>query len=74
VGYGNYVVIDNADGYQTLYAHLASFTVHPGEVVMQGQVLGFEGATGWATGPHLHFEVRRDGQFLNPALYLPFAA
>ena len=57
-GYGNYVVIAHANGTQTLYSHLSSNTVGGGQFVAQGQVIGYEGQTGKATGPHLHFEVR----------------
>jgi murein DD-endopeptidase MepM/ murein hydrolase activator NlpD len=57
-GYGNYVVISHANGTQTLYAHLKSVLVSPGQSVSDGQVIGYMGATGKAFGTHLHFEVR----------------
>lgn len=57
-GYGNYVVITHDNGTQTLYAHLKSSIASPGERVSAGQVIGYMGATGKATGVHLHFEVR----------------
>ena len=57
-GYGSYVVIQHANGVQTLYAHMRATVVSSGQHVMQGQVIGYVGATGKATGPHLHFEVR----------------
>lgn len=57
-GYGNYVVITHDNGIQTLYAHMTRTDVTAGESVREGQVIGFVGMTGWATGPHLHFEVR----------------
>ncbi|MBI3572202.1 M23 family metallopeptidase [Candidatus Kaiserbacteria bacterium] len=57
-GYGNYVVISDDNGTQTLYAHMTHAAVSPGEGVSAGQVIGYVGATGMATGPHLHFEVR----------------
>jgi murein DD-endopeptidase MepM/ murein hydrolase activator NlpD len=57
-GYGNYVVITHSNGSQTLYAHLRSTTVSPGQMVSNGQVIGYMGATGKAFGTHLHFEVR----------------
>jgi len=57
-GYGNYVVISHNNGTQTLYAHLSSLTVSAGVQVAQGEVIGYEGSTGKATGPHLHFEIR----------------
>jgi LysM repeat protein len=57
-GYGNYVVVQHANGTQTLYAHMSSVLVSAGDSVSQGQTIGKVGATGEATGPHLHFEVR----------------
>jgi len=57
-GYGNYVVISHANGTQTLYAHMSRVLVSAGQNVAQGDVIGKVGATGLATGPHLHFEVR----------------
>ena len=57
-GYGNYVVITHENGTQTLYAHMTHAIVSPGQYVAAGQVIGYVGATGEATGPHLHFEVR----------------
>lgn len=70
VGYGTYVVIGHPDGFVTLYAHLDGVTVHPGDLVHQGQVIGLEGSTGWSTGPHLHFEIRHLGDLLDPAPFL----
>jgi murein DD-endopeptidase MepM/ murein hydrolase activator NlpD len=70
VGYGNYVVVAHADGFVTLYGHLDSVAVKAGQVVHQGEIVGLEGSTGWSTGPHVHFEIRHDGQFLDPAPYL----
>lgn len=57
-GYGNYVVIRHDNGTQSLYAHNSSNAVSVGETVTQGQVIGYMGATGKATGTHLHFEIR----------------
>jgi len=70
VGYGNYVVIAHPDGFVTLYGHLDSVAVKAGQVVHQGEIVGLEGSTGWSTGPHVHFEIRHNGQFLDPAPYL----
>ncbi len=70
-GYGNVVVLDNGGGVSTLYAHQSRIEVHVGETVTQGQVIGLVGMTGWATGPHVHFEIRVDGVPKNPVLYLP---
>jgi murein DD-endopeptidase MepM/ murein hydrolase activator NlpD len=57
-GYGNYVVITHPNGTQTLYAHMTNAIVVTGQVVSNGEIIGFVGKTGFATGPHLHFEVR----------------
>jgi murein DD-endopeptidase MepM/ murein hydrolase activator NlpD len=69
-GYGNAVVIDHGNGLATLYAHQSALSVRPGQSVKVGQVVGFVGATGFATGPHLHFEVRVKGTPVDPLLYL----
>ena len=60
-GYGNCVIVDHGDGVTTLYGHCSQLLVTAGQSVSQGQVIALVGATGLATGPHLHFEVRRDG-------------
>ncbi|RSK34423.1 LysM peptidoglycan-binding domain-containing protein [Bhargavaea beijingensis] len=65
-GYGNRVVVDHGNGYTTLYAHLESISVKPGQKLAQGQKLGVMGNTGNSTGVHLHFEVRKNGQLINP--------
>jgi len=59
--YGNYVTIDHPGSYRTIYAHLLSDSVSPGQKVTKGQVIGKMGSTGNSSGPHLHFEVRRNG-------------
>ncbi|MBQ9484237.1 MAG: peptidoglycan DD-metalloendopeptidase family protein [Ruminiclostridium sp.] len=64
--YGMYVVIDHGNGYQTLYAHCSAIYVSVGQVVNKGDCIAAVGATGWATGPHLHFEVRKDGVRIDP--------
>lgn len=67
-GYGLHVVLDHGDGLTTLYAHLSSITVHDGDDVAAGDVIGLVGSSGNSTGPHLHFEVRRDGIAEDPTL------
>lgn len=63
--YGNYVKIDHGNGYATLYAHASSRLVQPGQWVSKGQVIAKVGSTGNSTGPHLHFEVQRNGTRIN---------
>jgi murein DD-endopeptidase MepM/ murein hydrolase activator NlpD len=70
-GYGNMVMIDHGNGYQTLYAHLSQINVRCGQSVGQGQLIAYAGSTGNSTGPHLHFEVRYGGGFINPWTVLP---
>ena len=70
-GYGNYTCIDHGGGLSTCYAHQRSFAVAQGQHVSQGQVIGYSDCTGYCFGPHLHFEVRIDGQVRNPLDYLP---
>ncbi len=65
-GFGNVVMVKHAGGQTTVYAHLSRIHVKRGQSVMQGQTLGLVGATGWATGPHLHFEFRVNGQHKDP--------
>ncbi len=68
-GYGNYVVVDHGGGISTLYAHCSSTIVYEGQTVNKGDVLGYVGMTGWATGNHLHFEVRVNGTAVDPFGY-----
>lgn len=70
-GYGNMVMIDHGNGYATLYAHLSAISVRCGQSVYQGGAIGAAGSTGNSTGPHLHFEVRYFGGFINPHFVLP---
>ena len=68
--YGKIVIIDHGDGMQTWYAHLSSFAVVPGQEIRRGEIVGRSGATGRATAPHLHYEVRVGGTPVNPYKYL----
>jgi murein DD-endopeptidase MepM/ murein hydrolase activator NlpD len=69
-GYGNMIIVKHADNYSTVYAHLSKFNVKKGQFVARGQKLGAVGKTGRAYGYHLHFEIRRDRDPVNPLLYL----
>ncbi len=65
-GYGNHVIIDHGYGYKTLYAHMKEYTVRKGENVKRGEIIGYVGNTGTSVGPHLHYEVIKDGKKINP--------
>jgi murein DD-endopeptidase MepM/ murein hydrolase activator NlpD len=65
-GYGLHVIIDHGGGLSSLYGHLDTVTIVTGDIVTPGEVIGTVGATGNATGPHLHFEIRRDGVAEDP--------
>ena len=66
-GWGKFVVVEHEDGYATVYAHLDKIGVEGGVKVRRGEVIGRVGNTGQSTGPHLHYEVRKNGEQLNPA-------
>ena len=70
VAYGRMVIIDHGDKVATVYAHMSEVTVEPGQVVQRGDLLGLVGSTGFATGPHVHFEVRLDGDPVDPLPYV----
>jgi murein DD-endopeptidase MepM/ murein hydrolase activator NlpD len=69
-GYGNAVIIDHGNGLSTLYGHNSSLAVSAGQTVSQGQVIAYAGSTGNSTGPHVHFEVRANGDPVDPNGYL----
>jgi murein DD-endopeptidase MepM/ murein hydrolase activator NlpD len=70
-GYGNTIIIDHGNGYASLYAHQSSFEVKEGDYVETGQHVGNVGSTGLSTGPHLHFELRKNGSVTDPLAFLP---
>ena len=70
-GYGNAVILDHGDGVATLYGHQSRIGCTEGQILNQGDILGFVGTTGHSTGNHLHFEVRVDAEPRNPRPYLP---
>ena len=69
-GYGREMIVDHGGGITTVYGHLSAFAVVAGQIVKQGQVIGYVGSAGRSTGPHLHYEVRVDNTPVNPHKYL----
>lgn len=70
-GYGNFIAIDHGGGISSCYGHNSRLLVRVGERVTKGQVIAYSGSTGLSTGPHVHFEVRRNGTPVNPLKFLP---
>ncbi len=68
-GYGNHVVIDHAFSYETLYGHMVRVKVRAGQKIRRGEVIGWVGSTGKSTGPHLHYEVHKNGVEINPIYF-----
>jgi len=68
-GYGNNITLDNGFGYETRYAHMSTFNVKRGEKVKRGSVIGYVGNTGTSTGPHIHYEVHKNGKAVDPKYY-----
>ena len=69
-GYGKHIIIDHGDNITSVYAHLDKIYVYKGQEVKIGDTIGTMGETGWATGPHLHFEIRLYGIPINPMVFL----
>ena len=69
-GYGNAVIIDHGGGLTTLYAHTSELLIHEGDWLNRGTIVATVGSTGYSTGPHLHFEVRQEGEPVDPMQYL----
>jgi murein DD-endopeptidase MepM/ murein hydrolase activator NlpD len=70
-GYGRYVVVRHLDGFTSHYGHCEKLEVAPGQRIAAGQIIGTVGSSGISTGPHLHFEIRRNGETQDPERYLP---
>ena len=69
-GYGNVIKIDHGDGYVSIYAHLNKIKTKKGTIVERGELIGEVGSTGRSTGPHLHYEIQKDGKSINPVKYM----
>lgn len=65
-GYGNHIVIKHGYGYETLYAHLSKYNTKAGQRIKRGDIIGYVGSTGRSEGPHLHYEVKKEGKAINP--------
>jgi murein DD-endopeptidase MepM/ murein hydrolase activator NlpD len=70
--YGHFVIIDHDGGYQSVYGHLNEILVSEGQMVDAGEVIALSGNSGISTGPHLHFEIRRDGKPVDPSRLTSF--
>ncbi len=68
-GYGQHVIINHGFGYESLYAHMSRVAVSPGQRIRRGQIIGYVGNTGASTGPHLHYEVMKNGEKVDPSFY-----
>ena len=71
-GYGNTIILGHGNGVQTLYPHAQTLNVSYGDTVSQGDIIATVGSTGNSTGPHLHFEIRIDGEAVDPLNYIPY--
>ncbi len=72
IGYGNMIMMIHGNGYSTVYGHLAGYAggISSGQIVARGDLIGYEGSTGWSTGPHLHFEIRVNNDPRDPCIWL----
>ncbi|MBR4448746.1 MAG: M23 family metallopeptidase, partial [Treponema sp.] len=68
--FGNYVIINHGNGYQSLYGHMSKTLCRTGKTVAQGEKIGLVGSTGYSTGPHLHFTVYKNGKLVDPMTLL----
>ena len=68
-GYGKCVLIDHGFNYETLYAHMSNYNVKAGQKVKRGDIIGYMGNTGMSTGPHIHYEVKKNGHPVDPINY-----
>jgi murein DD-endopeptidase MepM/ murein hydrolase activator NlpD len=69
-GYGNLIVVNHGNGFETFYGHLSGINVGPGQIVYQGNVIGSTGNSGNSSGPHIHFEIRLNNNRDNPCFYI----
>jgi murein DD-endopeptidase MepM/ murein hydrolase activator NlpD len=69
-GFGNLIVINHGNGFETFYGHLSGINVAPGQIVYQGNAIGSTGNTGNSSGPHIHFEIRLNGAQDDPCWYI----
>ncbi|MGB0504035.1 MAG: M23 family metallopeptidase, partial [Thalassolituus sp.] len=69
-GYGNLVEVNHGNGYKTRYAHCKEIEVNVGDIVRKGDIIALMGSTGRSTGPHVHFEVYKNGRSVDPAAYI----
>ena len=74
VSYGNHIILEHSDGYQTLYAHLSDIAIDIDQEVQQNELIGYMGSTGNSTGNHLHFEIHENGIQVNPLKYITLNA
>jgi murein DD-endopeptidase MepM/ murein hydrolase activator NlpD len=71
-GHGNCIVIEHGYGFRSRYAHLSAFKVKEGDEVKRGDLIGLVGSTGRSTGPHLHYEIEKEGEIIDPKKFIQF--